>query len=150
MKTKPTQASVKDLQGMGIQPDILVCRSEYPLGVGLKDKIALFCNVPSNHVLQNLDVEYLYEAPLAMEEENLAGVVCECLHLDCPKPDLKDWTEMVDYLKNPNTEVTVALLVNIFSFMMLHQCCRSIKTRWNLQPCYCKYQMDRFRNRYCR
>ena len=117
MKTKPTQASVKDLQGMGIQPDILVCRSEYPLGVGLKDKIALFCNVPSNHVLQNLDVEYLYEAPLAMEEENLAGVVCECLHLDCPKPDLKDWTEMVDYLKNPNTEVTVAL---VGKYIQLH------------------------------
>ena len=117
MKTKPTQASVKDLQGMGIQPDILVCRSEYPLGVGLKDKIALFCNVPSNHVLQNLDVEYLYEAPLAMEEENLAGVVCECLHLDCPEPDLKDWTEMVDYLKNPNTEVTVAL---VGKYIQLH------------------------------
>ena len=117
MKTKPTQASVKDLQGMGIQPDILVCRSEYPLGVGLKDKIALFCNVPSNHVLQNLDVEYLYEAPLAMEEENLAGVVCECLHLDCPEPDLKDWKEMVDYLKNPNTEVTVAL---VGKYIQLH------------------------------
>ena len=117
MKTKPTQASVKDLQGMGIQPDILVCRSEYPLGVGLKDKIALFCNVPSNHVLQNLDVEYLYEAPLAMEEENLAGVVCECLHLDCPEPDLKDWTEMVDYLKNPTTEVTVAL---VGKYIQLH------------------------------
>ena len=117
MKTKPTQASVKDLQGMGIQPDILVCRSEYPLGVGLKDKIALFCNVPSNHVLQNLDVEYLYEAPLAMEEENLAVVVCECLHLDCPEPDLKDWTEMVDYLKNPTTEVTVAL---VGKYIQLH------------------------------
>ena len=56
MKTKPTQASVKDLQGMGIQPDILVCRSEYPLDVGIKDKIALFCNVPANHVLQNLEI----------------------------------------------------------------------------------------------
>ena len=76
MKTKPTQASVKELQGMGIQPDILVCRSEYPLGTGIKDKLALFCNVPANHVLQNLDVEYLYEAPLAMEEEHLAQVVC--------------------------------------------------------------------------
>ena len=62
MKTKPTQASVKELQGMGIQPDILVCRSEHPLDQGIKDKIALFCNVPSDHVLQNLDVEYLYEA----------------------------------------------------------------------------------------
>ena len=110
MKTKPTQASVKELQGMGIQPDILVCRSEYPLGTGIKDKLALFCNVPANHVLQNLDVEYLYEAPLAMEEEHLAQVVCECLHLNCPEPDLKDWKEMVNYLRNPNTEVTVALV----------------------------------------
>ena len=110
MKTKPTQASVKELQGMGIQPDILVCRSEHPLGTGIKDKLALFCNVPANHVLQNLDVEYLYEAPLAMEEEHLAQVVCECLHLNCPEPDLKDWKEMVNYLRNPNTEVTVALV----------------------------------------
>ncbi|MDO5590138.1 MAG: CTP synthase [Lachnospiraceae bacterium] len=110
MKTKPTQASVKDLQGMGIQPDVLVCRSEYPLDDGIKDKIALFCNVPSDHVLQNLDVEYLYEAPLAMEKEHLAEVVCESLHLDCPAPDLKDWTEMVDFLKSPNTDVTIALV----------------------------------------
>lgn len=72
MKTKPTQASVKELQGMGLQPDIIVCRSEHPLDQTLKDKIALFCNVPSNRVLQNLDVEHLYEAPLAMEEEHLA------------------------------------------------------------------------------
>jgi len=117
MKTKPTQASVKDLQGMGIQPDILVCRSEYPLDDGIKDKISLFCNVPSKHVLQNLDVEYLYEAPLAMEDENLAGAVCECLKLDCPEPDLKDWREMVDYLKNPTTEVTVAL---VGKYIQLH------------------------------
>lgn len=117
MKTKPTQASVKDLQGMGIQPDILVCRSEYPLDGGIRDKIALFCNVPSKHVLQNLDVEYLYEAPLAMEKENLAGAVCECLKLDCPEPDLKDWQEMVDYLKNPTTEVTVAL---VGKYIQLH------------------------------
>src|SRR5699024_7523369 len=75
MKTKPTQASVKELQGMGIQPDVVVCRSEYPLTEELKQKISLFCNVPVNHVLQNLDVEYLYEAPLAMERERLADVV---------------------------------------------------------------------------
>ena len=68
MKTKPTQASVKELQGMGIQPDIIVCRSEYPLDIGMKDKISLFCNLPADHVLQNLDVNYLYEAPLAMEQ----------------------------------------------------------------------------------
>ncbi len=72
---------------MGIQPDIIVCRSEHPLDQSIKDKIALFCNVPQSHVLQNLDVEYLYEAPLAMEKEHLAQVACECLHLDCPEPD---------------------------------------------------------------
>ena len=81
LKTKPTQASVKDLQAMGIWPDILVCRSEHPLDDGLRSKIALFCNVPKTHVLQNLDVEVLYEAPLAMEEEHLAEVACQCLNL---------------------------------------------------------------------
>ena len=110
LKTKPTQASVKDLQGMGIQPDIIVCRSEQPLDQGLKDKIALFCNVPNSHVLQNLDVEYLYEAPLAMEQENLAKVVCESLKLDCPEPDLTDWKEMVNDLRHPTQEVRIALV----------------------------------------
>lgn len=110
MKTKPTQASVKELQGIGIQPDVIVCRSEHPLTTEIKDKIALFCNVPSSHVLQNLDVEYLYEAPLAMEKENLAQVVCESLHLPCPEPDLSDWTRMVEALRHPNKEVTIALV----------------------------------------
>ena len=110
MKTKPTQTSVKQLQGMGIWPDILVCRSELPLEEGLKEKIALFCNVPVSHVLQNLDVEYLYEAPLAMEAENLAQVVCEDLHLPCPEPDLTDWISMVDALRHPTKDVTVALV----------------------------------------
>lgn len=110
MKTKPTQASVKELQGMGIQPDIIVCRSEYPLDAQMKDKISLFCNIPSNHVLQNLDVEYLYEAPLAMEKEHLAQVACECLNLSCPEPDLADWTNMVDSLKSPTSEVSIALV----------------------------------------
>ena len=110
MKTKPTQASVKELQGMGIWPDIIVCRSEHPLDKGIKDKIALFCNVPSNHVLQNLDVEYLYEAPLAMEKEHLAQVACECLNLPCPEPDLTDWKSMVEALRTPTHDVTVALV----------------------------------------
>ena len=110
LKTKPTQASVKDLQGMGIWPDILVCRSEHPLNEGIRGKIALFCNVPKSHVLQNLDVEVLYEAPLAMEEEHLAEVACECLNLDCPKPDLDEWRAMIDAWKHPEREVTVALV----------------------------------------
>ena len=110
LKTKPTQASVKDLQGMGIQPDILVCRSEHPLDDNIKSKIALFCNVPKTHVLQNLDVEVLYEVPLVMEEEHLAQVACECLNLPCPEPDLKDWTAMIDAWKHPEKDVTVALV----------------------------------------
>jgi CTP synthase len=123
MKTKPTQASVKELQGMGIQPDIIVCRSEHPLGQQLKDKIALFCNVPNNHVLQNLDVEHLYEAPLALEKEKIADVVCECLHLDCPDPDLSDWTEMVEQLRNPKHEVTIAL---VGKYIQLHDAYLSV------------------------
>lgn len=117
MKTKPTQASVKELQGMGIQPDVIVCRSELPLDNGIKDKIALFCNVPSDHVLQNLDVEYLYEAPLAMEKEHLAQVVCECLKLDCPQPDLEDWKAMVNALRHPTKEVNIAL---VGKYIQLH------------------------------
>jgi len=117
LKTKPTQSSVKELQGMGIQPDIIVCRSEHALDQSIKDKIALFCNVPNNHVLQNLDVEYLYEAPLAMEEERLAQVACECLHLDCPVPDLSDWKDMVNALRNPNKEVEIAL---VGKYIQLH------------------------------
>ena len=117
LKTKPTQASVKELQGMGIQPDIIVCRTEHELDRQIRDKIALFCNVPKKCVLQNLDVEYLYEAPLAMEKENLAQVACECLKLDCPEPDLTDWIDMVQALRNPNKEVEIAL---VGKYIQLH------------------------------
>lgn len=110
LKTKPTQASVKNLQGMGIQPDIIVCRTEHPLDDHIRGKIALFCNVPQSHVLQNLDVELLYEAPLAMEEEHLAQVACESLNLPCPEPDLSDWRAMIDAWKHPHTQVTIALV----------------------------------------
>ena len=117
LKTKPTQASVKDLQGMGIQPDIIVCRSELPLDDGIRSKIAQFCNVPKTHVIQNLDVEVLYELPLVMEEEHLAQVACESLHLPCPEPDLKDWAAMIDNWKHPEREVTVAL---VGKYIQLH------------------------------
>ena len=102
---------------MGIQPYVIVCRSELPLDNGIKDKIALFCNVPSDHVLQNLDVEYLYEAPLAMEKEHLAQVVCDCLKLDCPEPDLEDWKAMVNALRHPTKEVNIAL---VGKYIQLH------------------------------
>ena len=117
LKTKPTQASVKDLQSMGIQPDILVCRSEHPLDDAIKNKIALFCNVPPTHVLQNLDVDVLYEVPLVMEEEHLAQVACECLDLPCPEPDLTEWRSMINDWKHPEKEVTVAL---VGKYIQLH------------------------------
>ena len=123
LKTKPTQASVKELQGMGLWPDILVCRSEYPLSQDIKDKIALFCNVPESRVLQNLDVEYLYEAPLAMEKENLAKVVCECLKLPCPQPDLTDWESMVDALRHPEQDVEIAM---VGKYVQLHDAYLSV------------------------
>lgn len=117
LKTKPTQASVKDLQGMGIQPDIIVCRSEQPLDDGIRSKIAQFCNVPKTHVIQNLDVEVLYELPLVMEEEHLAQVACECLNLPCPTPDLAEWAAMIDNWKHPEKEVTIAL---VGKYIQLH------------------------------
>ena len=110
LKTKPTQSSVKELQGMGIQPNIIVCRTEIPLEKSIKDKISLFCNVPSSQVIQNLDVDTLYEVPLAMEEEHLADIACKCLNLDCPKPDLAEWENMVHSIKNLSKDVTVALV----------------------------------------
>ncbi|QNM05059.1 CTP synthase [Qiania dongpingensis] len=117
LKTKPTQASVKELQGIGIQPDIIVCRSEYPLDDQIRSKIALFCNVPASHVLQNLDVDILYEAPLAMEKEHLAEVACQCLRLSCPKPDLEEWAAMIEAWKQPRKKVTVAL---VGKYIQLH------------------------------
>lgn len=110
IKTKPTQQAVKTMQGMGLQPDVIVCRSEVELDQDTKDKIALFCNVPSKNVLNNLDLKYLYEAPLAMEKEHLAEVACDCLNLECREPDLKDWKEMVDTLYSLNHTVKVALV----------------------------------------
>ncbi|MCI8950078.1 MAG: CTP synthase [Lachnospiraceae bacterium] len=110
LKTKPTQASVKDLQGMGIRPDIIVCRSEHPIDEQIKGKIALFCNVPQSHVLQNLDVDVLYEAPLAMEREHLAEVVLKSFNLSCPSPDLSEWESMIYAWKHPKRKVTIALV----------------------------------------
>ena len=117
LKTKPTQASVRELQGMGIRPDVIVCRTEHPLDSAIRSKIALFCNVSADRVLQNLDVEYLYEAPLAMERERLAQCACECLNLPCPEPDLKEWIHMVDDLRHPDKEVEIAL---VGKYVQLH------------------------------
>ena len=123
MKTKPTQASVKSLQSMGIWPDILVCRSDYPVDDNMREKIALFCNVKKEHVLQNLDAKSLYAVPLMMEEEHLAQAVCECLHIPCPEPDLSRWKQMVEDFHNPNGKITVAL---VGKYVALHDAYLSV------------------------
>lgn len=110
MKTKPTQMSVKALQQMGIRADVIVCRSEMEMPQYLKDKIALFCNVPGSHVLQNLNANSIYEVPLMMEDEHLAQAVCDCLHLPCPEPNLTEWKDMVDRLQHPDKKVEIALV----------------------------------------
>ncbi len=109
-KTKPTQHSVKDLLSLGIQPDIIVCRSEIGISDDLKAKIALFCNVPQECVIANLDLPLLYAVPLALEKEGLARVVCERFGFPAVKPDLASWQAMVDSLENPKHTVRIAIV----------------------------------------
>ena len=110
LKTKPTQASVRELQRMGIRADIIVCRSGRQIPLSLREKVALFCNVPVSHVIQNLNADSIYEVPLMMEEERLAQAACQCLQIPCPEPALRDWIEMVDDLHHPRRKVTIALV----------------------------------------
>lgn len=123
MKTKPTQMSVKQLQSMGIWPDILVCRSDYPIDDRMRAKIALFCNVKKEHVLQNLDAPSLYEVPLMLEKEHLAQAVCECLQIPCPEPDLTEWEKLAEDLHHPEKEVTVAI---VGKYVALHDAYLSV------------------------
>lgn len=110
LKTKPTQHSVKELRSIGIQPDIIVCRSEKPISNDLKGKIGLFCNVDGKSVIQNLDAENLYEVPLLLHEEGLDVLACEKLHLPCEKINNTEWIAMVDKLKNLSKTVNIALV----------------------------------------
>jgi CTP synthase len=110
LKTKPTQHSVINLREIGIQPDILVCRSKVPLSDEMRDKISLFCDVDREAVIQSLDVETLYEAPLALEEEGLARLACEKLKLPPNAPDLDEWRRIVETIKHPKEHVTVAIV----------------------------------------
>ena len=110
LKTKPTQHSVKELRTIGIQPDIIVCRSEKELSDDIKNKIGLFCNVDGRSVIQNLDAEHLYEVPLMLHSEGLDNLVCEKLHLGCKDIDNSQWIDMVHRIKNLEKEVTIALV----------------------------------------
>ncbi|NLK08199.1 MAG: CTP synthase [Firmicutes bacterium] len=110
LKTKPTQHSVKELRGIGIQPDIIVCRSEQPLSDDIKNKIALFCDIEKEAVIPNVDANSIYEVPLIFEQENVAKIVCRFLGLDEGKPDLKEWRDIVYKIQNPSQKVRIALV----------------------------------------
>ena len=110
LKTKPTQQSVKMLQGLGVNPDIIVVRSEHPVDKHIKSKISLFCDVDETSVIEALDADNLYEIPLEMEKLGLADEACKKLGLKNVKPSLTKWTEMVNKFKNPKHEIKVAVV----------------------------------------
>lgn len=110
LKTKPTQHSVKELTSIGIQPDIIVCRSEKPISEDMKEKIGLFCNVEEKSVIQNLDAENLYEVPLMLHKEGLDTLICEKFNLGCNEIDNNEWEGMVDRIKNLSKNVNIALV----------------------------------------
>ena len=110
LKSKPTQHSVKELLSLGIQPNVIVCRSERPIPDDVREKIGLFCNVRSEDVIQNLTAPVLYEVPLMLEKEGLASAVCYHLKLENRKPDLEEWAQTVNNCKSATEEVTIALV----------------------------------------
>ena len=109
-KSKPTQHSVKELLGLGIQPDVILCRCDGPVSQKVRDKIALFCNVPPERVISNETAPILYEVPLMLEEAGLAKAVCEVLGLPFSKPHLEEWRAMVERAKRPAGRLEIALV----------------------------------------
>ncbi|HXE57437.1 MAG TPA: CTP synthase [Gemmatimonadales bacterium] len=110
LKTKPTQHSVRELMQIGIQPDILICRSEHPLSADIKRKIALFCNVDFGCVVESPDVKSIYEVPLRFAEQGLDRTVCERLRLETPEPDLGEWKALTERILNPADRVRIAVV----------------------------------------
>lgn len=122
-KSKPTQHSVKELQSMGVSPNIIVLRCDEPLEESIFKKIALFCNVKEDCVIENLTLPNLYEAPLMLEQANFSSVVCRELGIDAPKPDLDEWTEMVKKIKNRTKTVNIGL---VGKYVQLHDAYLSV------------------------
>lgn len=110
IKTKPTQHSVKELRSIGIQPDILICRSDRPLPNGARSKIALFTNVEERGVFELLDVDSIYKIPLVLSEQGVENLIAEKLNIKLKKTDLKDWEEIVEAQKHPTAEVNIGMI----------------------------------------
>ena len=111
LKTKPTQHSVRELRGIGIQPDMIVCRADLPVDSDLREKIALFCDVEREAVIPLTTVESIYEVPLILEEEGVADFICDTLNIDCQPSDLTEWLDMVSHIRKPKpTSLTVGIV----------------------------------------
>ena len=122
-KTKPTQHSVKELQGMGIAPDIIVLRCDEPLEENIFKKIALFCNVKQDCVIENMTIPVLYEAPIMLEKNHFSDIVCRELGINAGEPDLSDWMDMLDNIKHRNKKVTIGL---VGKYVKLHDAYLSV------------------------
>jgi len=109
-KTKPTQHSVKELRSIGIQPDVIVCRSEHPLSKDMEEKIALFCDIDKDAVIQAVDADSIYEVPLLFAKEGLDEIVVQRLGLEAGEPKMDDWQEIVNKVKHPKRTVRIALV----------------------------------------
>ena len=127
-KSKPTQHSVKELQGMGINPDIIVLRCDEPLEESIFQKISLFCNVGQDCVIENRTLPNLYEAPLMLEKQNFSDAVCRKLHLDPPKADLREWEQLVERICNRDQEVSIGL---VGKYVKLHDAYLSVAEALN-------------------
>jgi len=110
LKTKPTQHSVKELQSVGIRPDVVLCRSEAQIPDEQKDKIALFCNIPKDSVIEAIDAGSIYDVPLAYHKNGLDEVICKHFKLEPAKPNLKIWNDIISAIKNPEGEVNIAVV----------------------------------------
>lgn len=122
-KTKPTQHSVKELQGMGIAPDIIVLRCDEPLEENIFKKIALFCNVKQDCVIENMTIPVLYEAPIMLEKNHFSDIVCRELGINAGEPDLADWMAMLENIKHRDKKVTIAL---VGKYVQLHDAYLSV------------------------
>lgn len=123
LKTKPTQHSVKELRSLGIHPDVIVCRTEKPLSKDMRDKLALFCDIDVNAVIQNLDAQSIYQVPLVLAAEGLDDIVLHKLDLQAPEPDLREWAQMVDKIIHPGDKVNIAL---VGKYVALHDAYMSV------------------------
>jgi len=127
-KSKPTQHSVKELRSLGITPNVIVARTEQPLAPGIAEKISLFCNVKPDCVIENVDLDSLYEAPLAFHANGLDSVVCRELGLDLPGPDLSDWKTMTEKIAAREQKVVIAI---VGKYVQLHDAYLSIMESLN-------------------